>query len=180
MNYKTTVNDVRQIAIDILEDGSVQVNGKDSTPDISEIREGVYHVISGTGSYNAEVIRYDADSKELQIRVNTNVYKVQVKDRFDLLLKELGLDTASSKKVSELKAPMPGLVVEVSVTEGMEVKKGDKLLVLEAMKMENILKSPADVTVKKIQITKGLVVGLVSTHRRRIVIHHKIFPLAVE
>lgn len=155
MNYKTTVNDVRQIAIEILEDGSVQVNGKDSTPDISEIREGVYHVISGTGSYNAEVICYDADSKELQIRVNTNVYKVQVKDRFDLLLKELGLDTASSKKVSELKAPMPGLVVEVSVTEGMEVKKGDKLLVLEAMKMENILKSPADVTVKKIHITKG-------------------------
>lgn len=155
MNYKTTVNDEHQFAIDILEDGSVQINGKETTPDISEIRQGVYHVISGNGSYNAEVIRYDAETKELQIRVNTNVYKVQVRDRFDALLKELGLDNASSKKVSELKAPMPGLVVEVAVTEGMEVKKGDKLLILEAMKMENILKSPADVTVKKIHIAKG-------------------------
>jgi biotin carboxyl carrier protein len=64
----------------------------------------------------------------------------------------LGLDNLQSSKVAELKAPMPGLVLSVLVKEGDEVKKGDNLFVLEAMKMENIIKSPADVTIKSIKI----------------------------
>jgi biotin carboxyl carrier protein len=64
----------------------------------------------------------------------------------------LGLDNLQSAKVAELKAPMPGLVLSILVKEGDEIKKGDNLLVLEAMKMENIIKSPADVTIKSIRI----------------------------
>ena len=55
-------------------------------------------------------------------------------------------------------APMPGLILDVVVSEGDEVEKGDKLLVLEAMKMENILKSPEDGSIKKIKVRKGKVV----------------------
>jgi biotin carboxyl carrier protein len=58
-------------------------------------------------------------------------------------------------KISEIKAPMPGMVLKVLVEEGAEVKKGENLFVLEAMKMENIIKSPADVTVKTIKIRPG-------------------------
>ncbi|MDB5143897.1 MAG: gcdC, partial [Mucilaginibacter sp.] len=58
-------------------------------------------------------------------------------------------------KVSEIKAPMPGLVLKLFVSEGTEVKKGDNLFILEAMKMENIIKSPADVTVKTVKIKPG-------------------------
>ena len=65
------------------------------------------------------------------------------------------MDALHAKKAADLKAPMPGLVVEVSVSEGQEIKKGDKLVVLEAMKMENILKSPADGVVKKVNVKKG-------------------------
>lgn len=86
--------------------------------------------------------------------MNGNKYTVQIKDKYDDLLKELGIDTASAKKVKEMKAPMPGLVVDVRVKEGDTIKKGDALVVLQAMKMENILKSPADVIVKKIHIKK--------------------------
>ncbi len=76
----------------------------------------------------------------------------------DFLLQSMGLDTLNSKKINEIKAPMPGLVLDIKVSEGSVVKKGDVLLVLEAMKMENNLKSPADGIVKKIVAKKGTAV----------------------
>ncbi len=155
MIYKATINDKREISVDLQSDGSVLLDGTIAAPDVSQIKDGIYHIIHGHKSFNSEVIKYDKEERLLHIRVNNNVYKVQLRDRFDELLHELGMDAAKSKKVSELKAPMPGLVVEVCVSEGQEVKKGDKLVVLEAMKMENILKAPADAVVKKISITKG-------------------------
>ena len=78
-----------------------------------------------------------------------------VKDRFDGLLHDLGMDMQSSAKLDNLKAPMPGLVLEVRVSEGQEVKKNDPIIVLEAMKMENILKAHADGVVKNISVKKG-------------------------
>ena len=68
------------------------------------------------------------------------------------------MDALASKKVNEVKAPMPGMVLNILVQEGAEVKKGDALLVLEAMKMENIIKSPCDGTVKRVAATKGTAV----------------------
>jgi biotin carboxyl carrier protein len=65
------------------------------------------------------------------------------------------MDALATKKVNELKAPMPGLVLDVRVKVGDVIKKGEPLVVLEAMKMENVLKSIADVTIKKIAIEKG-------------------------
>ena len=58
----------------------------------------------------------------------------------------------TTKVVKEVKAPMPGLVVSVIATKGQEVKEGDSLLILEAMKMENVLKSPVDGVIKNIKI----------------------------
>jgi biotin carboxyl carrier protein len=74
------------------------------------------------------------------------------------LLKSLGFDDLNAKKVNEIKAPMPGLVLDVRVSEGDTVKKGDAILVLEAMKMENIIKSPTDGIIKKINVKKGVAV----------------------
>lgn len=122
--------------------------------DLIEVKDGIFHIIKNSRSYTAEVLKANREEKNFVIRVNGNKYTVQLKDKYDELLKELGIDTSSAKKVKELKAPMPGLVVDVRVKEGEEVKKGDALVVLQAMKMENILKSPADVTVKKINIQK--------------------------
>ncbi len=122
--------------------------------DLIEIKQGIFHIIKDGRSYNAEVLKAVHEEKSFVIRVNGNKYTVQLKDKYDDLLKELGIDTSSALKVKEMKAPMPGLVVDVRVQEGDTVKKGDALVVLQAMKMENILKSPADVTIKKIHIKK--------------------------
>ena len=78
--------------------------------------------------------------------------ELQAKDRFDLLLERLGMANAATTKVNELKAPMPGLIVDIRVQPGQAVLKGDPLLVLEAMKMENILKAPADGTVSGLKV----------------------------
>ncbi len=137
------------------EDGGFSVDGKVLTPDIIEIRKGKFHILNNNRSYTAEVVAFDKETKTFTIRVNHNQYVVDVKDRFDDLLFKLGIDAGAGKKVNDVKAPMPGMVLNVMVENGQSIKKGDALVVLEAMKMENILKSPADGIVKKIRVTKG-------------------------
>jgi biotin carboxyl carrier protein len=98
------------------------------------------------------------EEKKMVVKINNTSYTLDIKDKYDDLLHSLGLDSLASKKVNDIKAPMPGMVLNILVTEGQEVKKGDALIVLEAMKMENILKSPTDGVIKKIAITKGIAV----------------------
>jgi biotin carboxyl carrier protein len=71
------------------------------------------------------------------------------------LVKKLGLSVAAGQKVKEIKAPMPGLVLDVMAKIGQTVQKGDGLLILEAMKMENVIKAQGDGVVKLVQIEKG-------------------------
>jgi biotin carboxyl carrier protein len=80
---------------------------------------------------------------------------VQLKDRFDQLLEQMGMSGAASAKINDIKAPMPGLIVGVSVQPGDVVKKGDAVLILEAMKMENLIKSPGEGTIRAIRVAKG-------------------------
>lgn len=80
---------------------------------------------------------------------------MELKDKYDELLQQLGMDKMLSAKVNDLKAPMPGLVLDVLVKEGQQIKKGENLLVLEAMKMENNLKAVSDAVVKKVKVGKG-------------------------
>ncbi len=132
--------------------------GRAGAIDIIEIKEGIFHIIKDSKSYNAEVLKANKEEKSFVIRVNGNKYTVQLKDKYDELLENLGMSNASSAKVKEMKAPMPGLVVDIRVKENDLVKKGDALVVLQAMKMENILKCPADAVVKKIHIKKDDVI----------------------
>jgi biotin carboxyl carrier protein len=131
------------------------VNNIKITTDVKHIGGAVYHVIENNRSYNVEVVSFNPAEKTAEIKVNNTIYSIAAKDQFDVLLDKLGLSNLNSAKVSEIKAPMPGMVLKVFATEGDDVKKGDNLFVLEAMKMENIIKSPADVTIKKIKIKAG-------------------------
>jgi biotin carboxyl carrier protein len=80
---------------------------------------------------------------------------MQITDQFDELLHQLGMDNLTTATISEIKAPMPGLVLRILASEGQEVQKGGNLLVLEAMKMENIIKAPANVMIKSVKINPG-------------------------
>jgi biotin carboxyl carrier protein len=123
--------------------------------DILQIASGRYHILVDNQTFNAEVVKADYQAKSFTFRINNSIYHLSAKDRFDLLLEKMGMSNATGHKINDLKAPMPGLILGVNVTEGQEIKKGDTLLILEAMKMENVLKAPADATVKAIKVQKG-------------------------
>ena len=97
----------------------------------------------------------DPESKEVIVKVNGTNYSIQLKDRYDDLLKSLGMEGAGAAKLKDLKAPMPGMVLDILVNEGDQVEKDSPLLILEAMKMENVIKSPAQGIVKKVNAIKG-------------------------
>jgi biotin carboxyl carrier protein len=152
--YKVKVNGKYDHDIE-KQDGDLLINGNIANADIRQLNATAYHIISNNNSYNVEVVSFDKTAKTAEIKVNNNNYMLNAKDQFDVLLDKLGLSDLNTVKVSEIKAPMPGLVLKVFVAEGAEVKKGDSLFVLEAMKMENIIKSPADVIVKTVKIKPG-------------------------
>lgn len=152
--YKIKVNGKYDFEIDRSSE-ELSINSKKSEADIKQLNASSWHIIDQLKSYNAEVVSFNAAEKTAEIKVNNNIYSISAKDQYDVLLDKLGLSSLNSAKVSEIKAPMPGLVLKIMVAEGDEVKKGDNLFVLEAMKMENIIKSPADVVVKTVKIKPG-------------------------
>ena len=157
-SFKVTVNGKKEHHIVLENPSTGTLDKKPFTLDTIKVKDSSFHVLKDGRSYNLEVIKADPETKSFVVGVNGNKYTLQVKDKYDELLKSLGLDNLAGRKVNELKAPMPGLVLNLAVAEGDTVKKGEPLLVLEAMKMENILKSPADVTIKKIAVKKGVAV----------------------
>jgi len=128
------------------------VNGEPFSWNVLKTGENTWHVIDKSGdSFYIELIQNLTNGYALKI--DDKEIEVSSKSEFDVLLDKMGISASTSKKIKNLKAPMPGLVLTVDVQPGDQVKKGDKLLILEAMKMENVIKAEADVTVKSVKIT---------------------------
>ena len=123
--------------------------------DLIKISPTEFNCIKDNRSVNVKLIATDAAGKNLQIEIDGEVFNIAIKDELDQLLDQMGLGATSGKQVKEIKAPMPGLVLEISVTDGQEVKEGDRILILEAMKMENSILIHADATIKKVVVTAG-------------------------
>lgn len=113
------------------------------------------HLIDGNTSVKAELLDIDLDNKVVTVEVNGKQHTVVIEDKLDRLIDELGFTAEANVIVKDIKAPMPGLVLEIMVKEGDQIEKDSQLLILEAMKMENVIKCPGDGIVKEISITKG-------------------------
>jgi biotin carboxyl carrier protein len=130
----------------------------DGTPldwDIVQVSNGYFHILINRKGYRAEVVRADPATKSFALKINGKVYSVTLKDKFDLLLEKMGMNNGSSGKANHIKAPMPGLIIDLRVKEGDTVMPGDALLILEAMKMENMIKASAQSIVKSVKVKKG-------------------------
>jgi len=103
---------------------------------------------------DADLAKLDKENKLVIVRIEGKKFAVQIKEPVDLMLDKLGISIKSTKKVNNLKAPMPGLVIKILAEQGKHYKAGDALMILEAMKMENVFKAAADVTIKAIEITE--------------------------
>lgn len=113
-----------------------------------------YHLIQHHQTANAVIIPGSRYNK-LEVEVDGEFFEVEIKDALQQQLEKMGFDKVSGSLLKEIKAPMPGLVVQVSVTEGQQVDTGDKLMTLEAMKMENSITVKSPVIIKKIWVTGG-------------------------
>jgi biotin carboxyl carrier protein len=151
--YKAMVND-RIFEIDD-QDQSITVNGSAFKWDIHKVSEDYFHVLHENKSYRAEIVHTDVAAKTITFKINGRHYSVELKDKFDLLLEKMGMTQKAVHKVNSIKAPMPGLIIDLKIKAGDVVKEGDPLLILEAMKMENILKSPGDGVIKNVKVKKG-------------------------
>jgi biotin carboxyl carrier protein len=114
-----------------------------------------YNLVKNHHSVNGKILDVSPEWKKIQIEIEGDIYKVEIKDELDQMLDKMGFGMAANKKIREIKAPMPGLVLEINVKEGQQVQEGDKILILEAMKMENSILIHADAMIKKIAVLPG-------------------------
>lgn len=105
--------------------------------------------------YNVFVENVDIANKVVTLNVNGKLIDSKIQEPIDQVLKNMGIDFSKNQKKDPIKAPMPGLILKVMVEPGQSIKKGDPVLILEAMKMENVFKAPADAEVKEIHINAG-------------------------
>lgn len=125
------------------------------TLDAIETTSNNYHVLQDNTTIKTSIIDSNFNKKSYSIKVNNNVYEVSINDALDQQIEALGFEIGASKQVNDIKAPMPGLILEVCVNEDQEVKENDPLLILEAMKMENVINSPRDGVIKSISVKQG-------------------------
>jgi len=140
----------------ILSENEITVDQQAWPLDIVETGNRIYHLRKYNKSYQIELLEFDLNQKSVELRVNGVTVLAEIHDRYDLLLEKLGMQSENLGLNSEVVAPMPGLILEILVKEGQQVSKGDKLMVLEAMKMENILKSAGDGTIRSIRVKPGM------------------------
>lgn len=134
---------------------SLVVNGTPVQWDLADLGNGHFHILCNARSYRAEIVTSDITTKTVTLKINNRLYTASVKDKFDLLLEKMGMSNATTGKVNTIKAPMPGLIIDLKVREGDAVQAGTSLLILEAMKMENLIKSPGEAVVKSVKVKKG-------------------------
>ena len=139
-------------------DESFEFDLKDSDTeklDLLKLEKHKFHVISNHKSFNIQLEDSNFHKKQYAIKVNSKSYNVKISDELDLLIKKMGFSMGNAKKVNDIKAPMPGLILSVNVEEGQEVLEGDTLLILEAMKMENAISAPKDGIIKTVIVKNG-------------------------
>jgi biotin carboxyl carrier protein len=126
--------------------------------DAVSVEKDKFHILKNHIPYKVEIVSADFLTKKYTIKVNNNAYKVAIEDALGILIKSMGIERGRAKVVNAIKAPMPGLILEINVEVGQTVKENDPLLILEAMKMENSFLSPRDGIIKSIAVEKGYAV----------------------
>lgn len=152
--YKVNIDD-REFSVEPGEPGTATINDQEMHYDLKPRGNNAWHLILNNRSFNVRLIDQNAAEHTLTFLINNRSYTLSVRDQFDELLDKMGMSLGDAALLNELKAPMPGLVVDVVAEPGTAVEKGDTLLILEAMKMENVIKASGAATVKALHIEKG-------------------------
>lgn len=134
---------------------TIELDKKNKKLEISHLEKGVYQIISAGQTTHIEVLDVNIDAKQLIIRYQHTIYELEFENELDIVLSKMGIDKSSEVINTDIKAPMPGKVLDIVVKEGDQVAKGDAILILEAMKMENVLKAESDCSIKKVHVASS-------------------------
>ncbi|MDH5506017.1 MAG: acetyl-CoA carboxylase biotin carboxyl carrier protein subunit [Anaerolineae bacterium] len=152
MKYITTIGE-REFNIEILDDDQVKVDDVIYQVDFESVSgQPVFSMLVDGKSYEAHIF---ADDGDWHVMLQGNLYIAQVEDERERRLRAASGEISTTGGEFILKAPMPGLVVKVPVKEGDQIEKGDVLLILESMKMQNELKSPREGVISRVQVKEG-------------------------
>ncbi len=148
--------EMNKVNVSINGNGPIELEQADwSTLDLIKVEDKKYHLILNNVNYDIELLQIDKNAKTMQLSINGEAYDCKISDQIDVLINKMGLEGEKSKAVKSIHAPMPGKVLEVLVKKGQEFEEGESLIILEAMKMENVIKSPGKGKVNAINISKG-------------------------
>jgi biotin carboxyl carrier protein len=152
MKYITTIGNT-EFTIEVIDKGHISLNGKVMEVDFETISgQPVYSLVIDGKSYEAYV--YEGED-EWQVLLLGQQYPIKVEDERAKRLKSAGSGQIQESGEYQLKAPMPGLVIAISVQEQQQIEKGQVLVILESMKMQNELKSPRDGKVERVRVKVG-------------------------
>lgn len=154
MQFQAILNEEKTFDIEITPD-EILICHQKFEGDIVRVNEHYFQINYGNKNYKAIIDSYDIAQKNICITLNGKSHTIYLKSEIDKVLQKMGVKVLSNQKSENLRAPMPGKVISILINEGEKVIKGTPLLILEAMKMENILKAGADAKVKKIEVTVG-------------------------
>lgn len=123
--------------------------------DFTPIDDRHFHILADGKSYRAELMEHNFHRKQFVVKINGSRYSIQLADAYDQMVERLGLSAQKNHGAQDIKAPMPGLVLQISVENGETVSEGQPILILEAMKMENVIKAASPGKVASIEVTAG-------------------------
>ena len=156
MRYLVRISEQKMTISEIdLRQRRARLDGEWVDFDFQHVRGSLYSLLIAGRSFS---VHLEKDELGVELGHGPGWWRVEVEDERAARLKQLARGEASTAGTVEVKAPMPGLVVRLPVQKGEVVKKGQSLAVIEAMKMENDIKSPADGIVAAVHTAERIAV----------------------
>lgn len=151
MNKYTTKIDGSETTnnIDITSDTTAMFNGEEVSYEHKFLSKNVILLRINNKNF-IMTISYNDEDLTAEINLDSKIHTLTCKSELDLIKEKMSLGKGGGKLKKDIKSPMPGIIKAMNVVAGQQVKKGDILLVLEAMKMENEIKATMDCVVKKV------------------------------
>ena len=128
------------------------INDQEIAPNIQRVNEYLWQVDHEGKTYDLFIQKIDEENNEVTLSINGKKATVKLESGAEKLLKSLGMGNILKKKLENVKAPMPGLIHSIMVSPGDQIEKGDSLFILEAMKMENVIKSTGEGIISEIHV----------------------------
>lgn len=137
---------------ELVEYNNIYVSNPERGIEIVQRDEETLWIVTPNKVHTLLCLNIDRATKEVTLLHQGQKHTLKISEPIDEILASMGLEDALTPKIDFVKAPMPGLVLDVKVQSGDTIKKGETLLILEAMKMENAIKSPIDALVKSVEV----------------------------